>query len=333
VLEATRCGRCVEADRAAAFAGRPGTSPSWVRRTLVPMTIRRRGIFSLVVALALGVTAAACGPGDLLWAAPAKAVGSGSPQQPAPSPAPGTTVVPVSGLLDSWRGIDLERIPTDRMEVALTFDCGASDAAVDRILATLAQRGVPATFFVTGAFARTYPERVRAIAAAGYPIGNHSETHRSYPALTEEAIRADLAAAERQSSRSRATRRVRCSASPSVPIPTPTSGLSTTTAICPCNGRWTLSAGRAPPADSAPGRSPTGSSRRPEQAKSFSCTSAPTLTTVRRSTPTPCPGSSTACGRRATTSSLSPHRRVSCQHRQPGCRCICRQRGQFSNVD
>jgi peptidoglycan-N-acetylglucosamine deacetylase len=51
-------------------------------------------------------------------------------------------------------------------------------------------------FFVTGAFARTDPERVRAIAAAGYPIGNHSDTHRSYPALTEQAIRADLAAAE-----------------------------------------------------------------------------------------------------------------------------------------
>jgi peptidoglycan/xylan/chitin deacetylase (PgdA/CDA1 family) len=265
------------------------------------MTIRRRGIFSLVVALVLGVTAAACGPGDLLWAAPAKAVRSSSPQQPAPA----TTVVPVSGLPDSWRGIDLERIPTDRMEVALTFDCGGSDAAVDRILATLAQRGVPATFFVTGAFARTYPERVRAIAAAGYPIGNHSDTHRSYPALTEEAIRADLAAAEASI--------VAVTGHTTRPLFRFPFGAHTDADIRIVNDdgylpvQWTVDSlgWKAPPADSGPGRSPTGSSRRPQQAKSFSCTSAPTLTTVRRSTPTPCPGSSTACGRRATTSSLS----------------------------
>jgi peptidoglycan-N-acetylglucosamine deacetylase len=102
----------------------------------------------------------------------------------------------VNGLPDAWKAIDLQRIPTDRMVVALTFDCGASDAGVDRILRTLAQRGAPATFFVTGAFARTYPERVRAIADAGYPIGSHSDTHPSYAELTDEQIRADLAAAE-----------------------------------------------------------------------------------------------------------------------------------------
>ncbi|MGM1030026.1 MAG: polysaccharide deacetylase family protein [Actinomycetota bacterium] len=92
--------------------------------------------------------------------------------------------------------MDLERIPTDRSVVALTFDGGSSDASVGSILATLDRYDTPATFFVTGAFARTYPAQVRAIAAAGHPVGNHSDRHDSYPELTDVRIRADLAAAE-----------------------------------------------------------------------------------------------------------------------------------------
>jgi peptidoglycan/xylan/chitin deacetylase (PgdA/CDA1 family) len=56
----------------------------------------------------------------------------------------------------------------------LTFDGGASNTAVASILATLRSAGVPATFFVTGQFARAYPDSVRAMAAAGHPVGNHS---------------------------------------------------------------------------------------------------------------------------------------------------------------
>ncbi|WP_226924672.1 polysaccharide deacetylase family protein [Georgenia satyanarayanai] len=128
-----------------------------------------------------------------------------SPPQPPPRPSPPepTTVAPAPPeptegpeLPAEWRGVDLERIPTDRRVVALTFDGGASDAGVARILAVLARSDVPATFFVTGAFARTYPEQVRAIADAGHPVGHHSDTHRSYPDLTDVEIRADLATAE-----------------------------------------------------------------------------------------------------------------------------------------
>lgn len=79
---------------------------------------------------------------------------------------------------------------------ALTFDGGSSDAAVSSILATLERYDAPATFFVTGAFARSYPDSVRAMARAGHPVGNHSDTHLAYPELTNAQIFADLAAAE-----------------------------------------------------------------------------------------------------------------------------------------
>lgn len=98
---------------------------------------------------------------------------------------------------EAWRGTDVTRLPTTRQVVALTFDAGASDAGVRPILDTLARYHVRATFFVTGAFARAFPDAVRAITAAGHPIGNHSDTHPDFTVTTTAQIQAELAAAER----------------------------------------------------------------------------------------------------------------------------------------
>ncbi|WP_199422832.1 polysaccharide deacetylase family protein [Actinotalea solisilvae] len=106
---------------------------------------------------------------------------------PPPAPVPAPDALP-PGLL----GTDWERVPTTDAVVALTFDGGASDAGVPSILATLADRDVPATFFVTGDFARRYPERVAAVVAAGHRVGNHSDAHKHYPALTDAEIAVDL---------------------------------------------------------------------------------------------------------------------------------------------
>nr|NLD41188.1 polysaccharide deacetylase family protein [Actinomycetales bacterium] len=81
--------------------------------------------------------------------------------------------------------------------VALTFDGGASNKAVGAILQTLQDHGVTATFFVTGEFARNYPDDVRAMSNAGFPVGNHSDTHPAFSTSTNVVIRAELAAAER----------------------------------------------------------------------------------------------------------------------------------------
>lgn len=135
--------------------------------------------------------------------------------QPTTSPAPGPTPTPTPSaepttptssqqppageadeVVAAWRGRDVEAFDTSRDVVALTFDGGASDAAVTSILDTLASEGVPATFFVTGEFARTYPDAVGAMAAGGHPVGNHSDTHPSFPDSTNEQIRAELAAAD-----------------------------------------------------------------------------------------------------------------------------------------
>lgn len=97
--------------------------------------------------------------------------------------------------MGAWRGLDIEAFDTDQPLVALTFDGGASDAGVADILSTLRAEGVPATFFVTGDFARAYPASVRAMADVG-PVGNHSDSHPSFPESTDQEIAAELAAAE-----------------------------------------------------------------------------------------------------------------------------------------
>lgn len=67
---------------------------------------------------------------------------------------------------------------TERCEntIYLTFDDGPSDRT-DEILAVLKEKGVKATFFVTGKSKEEDFERMRRIVAEGHTIGMHSYSH------------------------------------------------------------------------------------------------------------------------------------------------------------
>ncbi|GGS28642.1 polysaccharide deacetylase family protein [Actinokineospora fastidiosa] len=104
---------------------------------------------------------------------------------------PTTTPFP-AGL----RGQDVTRIPTTAKVVALTFDAGADSAGLPSILRTLADQRVPATFFLTGSWAKDNPAGVRSIAAAGHRVGNHSMTHPHMTALSAADITGELRRAE-----------------------------------------------------------------------------------------------------------------------------------------
>jgi peptidoglycan/xylan/chitin deacetylase (PgdA/CDA1 family) len=115
---------------------------------------------------------------------------------PATYSGPNTAFAPWPSVPAKWDGTDWESFPTTRSVVALTFDGGASDAGLTSILDTLDRYDATASFFVTGQFARAYPTSVRAMAADGYPVGNHSDTHPYFSQLTNEEIRLELARAE-----------------------------------------------------------------------------------------------------------------------------------------
>lgn len=63
------------------------------------------------------------------------------------------------------------------------------------LLALLEELQLRATFFVLGMAARSYPELVREIAAAGHEIACHGDQHRLVQTLTPEEFAADLRAA------------------------------------------------------------------------------------------------------------------------------------------
>ncbi len=70
-----------------------------------------------------------------------------------------------------------------RPEIALTFDDGISPANCRRILATLVEQRVPATFFPIGEAMSLDPAFWRLVAEAGDPVGDHTWSHPQMPAL------------------------------------------------------------------------------------------------------------------------------------------------------
>jgi peptidoglycan/xylan/chitin deacetylase (PgdA/CDA1 family) len=87
----------------------------------------------------------------------------------------------------AWR-----RGAAGRRRVALTFDDGPDPAATPRLLRLLEERDVRATFFLIGERAAREPALVRAIAAAGHEVGNHTWRHRNAWLLSPAAAAREI---------------------------------------------------------------------------------------------------------------------------------------------
>lgn len=77
--------------------------------------------------------------------------------------------------------------------VALTFDDGPNEPWTSRLLDTLADREVPATFFQVGRCAERYPDTTRRVLAEGHVLGNHSLSHSFSRYLSQPDQRAEIA--------------------------------------------------------------------------------------------------------------------------------------------
>jgi peptidoglycan/xylan/chitin deacetylase (PgdA/CDA1 family) len=87
---------------------------------------------------------------------------------------------------------ELERIPTQRRLVALTFDGGGATATGTRlILATLTRGDVTATFFVSGHWITLHRALARQI-GRHFPVGNHTYAHQDMRGLSDAALRAEV---------------------------------------------------------------------------------------------------------------------------------------------
>lgn len=108
------------------------------------------------------------------------------PSPSAPEPPPSARSVPSSLVGTEWT-----TLPTTQRWVALTFDAGANADGVPSILATLAETGTPATFFLTGRWVTAYPSYSATIGQR-YPVGNHTVTHPDLTTLTDAEVRDEV---------------------------------------------------------------------------------------------------------------------------------------------
>ena len=98
------------------------------------------------------------------------------PIQPRPTLPPGAGPADVLTRADS----------PDR--VAITFDMGSIDRGLPGVLDALAQRGLRATFFVTGDFLRHYEWALPRILELGHEVANHTVTHPDLTGLGGAAL-------------------------------------------------------------------------------------------------------------------------------------------------
>ena len=91
---------------------------------------------------------------------------------------------------------ELVRLQTRQQVVALTFDGGANSAGARGVLAILRREHVPATFFLSGQFVKTYPALARAIGRS-HLVANHTESHLDLRRLPSAAVAREIEAGER----------------------------------------------------------------------------------------------------------------------------------------
>jgi peptidoglycan/xylan/chitin deacetylase (PgdA/CDA1 family) len=95
-------------------------------------------------------------------------------------------VSPVSAATAVYHGARTTKV------VALTFDDGYSPYRVRQILAILLKYKVPATFFPYANAMKLSPTTWRAVANAGYPVGDHTVSHPNLPTLSSTSVKSQI---------------------------------------------------------------------------------------------------------------------------------------------
>lgn len=76
------------------------------------------------------------------------------------------------GTMDS-SGVAQEEV----LKIAITFDDGPHPSYTEQLLDGLKERGIHATFFVTGEHAELHPDIIKRMQEEGHLIGNHTYSH------------------------------------------------------------------------------------------------------------------------------------------------------------
>ncbi len=80
----------------------------------------------------------------------------------------------------------------NKENVYLTFDAGYDNGVLSKILDTLKEKNVKASFFITGDFVKRFPELTKRIVDEGHIACNHSYSHKKITTLSKVELENDL---------------------------------------------------------------------------------------------------------------------------------------------
>lgn len=103
-----------------------------------------------------------------------------------------TPSIDYAAILARFKGKDVEKVPSTEKLFALTFDGGGNAESAEKIVQTLSENGIRATFFLTGNFIEKFPDIVKLIAQSGNEIANHTATHKNFSEISDEEAAAEM---------------------------------------------------------------------------------------------------------------------------------------------
>lgn len=100
----------------------------------------------------------------------------------------GCFVLGIKNICSAIQGYEtpINRVDTKNKKVALTFDVAWGSENIKEILDILDKHNAKATFFLVGSWVDDNKELVKEIHNRGHEIGNHSNTHSSFPDISNE---------------------------------------------------------------------------------------------------------------------------------------------------
>ena len=108
------------------------------------------------------------------------------------------TVVAFQNFFDRFGALTLDRTGSGKV-LYLTFDCGWEyENLTAKILDILRDKQVPAAFFCTGDHIRKQPDLIARMLREGHIVGNHSDTHPSFPTLSRTQMAKEIEAVENE---------------------------------------------------------------------------------------------------------------------------------------
>lgn len=99
--------------------------------------------------------------------------------------------LPSSAKIESKK-LPIYCVKCETPKVAISFDAAWGNEDTSILLDILKKHNVKTTFFMTGGWVESYPDDVKAIAAAGHDLGNHSENHKQMSTLSTSECKEEI---------------------------------------------------------------------------------------------------------------------------------------------